>query len=99
MACSMLLSDDQREPIRDIHLNLSFAWDRTIELLPEWRYFCNVFASPWDRRSILPLFPTDSPNDKAEVSFYYSYSPSDISMSDPDTALAASSVTPLVAST
>ena len=96
MAFSMLLSDDVRENIRDLRVNLDFDFARPLRQWSEWHYFCNVFATPWDRRSIQYLFGNDYPNHKAEIGFYYNYSPHDLSMNDPDKAYAASWVTPNV---
>lgn len=71
MAFSMMLTNDQREDIRHIRVNLDFPPRAS----PEWHYFCNVFATPWDRRSIQHLFEdSDYSNHKAEISFYYNYS-------------------------
>lgn len=71
MAFSMMLTNDQREDIRHIRVNLDFLSRSS----PEWHYFCNVFATLWDRRSIQHLFKdSDYPNHKADISFYYNYS-------------------------
>jgi hypothetical protein len=76
-AFSMLLTDDQREDIRHIRVNL----DKRQRESQAWYYFCNVFATPWDRRSIKHHFDNeddeeddDYPNHKAEISFDYNYS-------------------------
>jgi hypothetical protein len=74
MAFSMLLSDDQLANIRDIGLNLGLSPAVPLWRAPEWLYFCNVFATPWDRRGIQHHFENDYPNHQAEISFYYNYS-------------------------
>jgi hypothetical protein len=91
-AFSMLLTDDQREEIRDIRINLR----QVRHSLPTWHYFCNVFATPWDRRSVKCLFDDDDdyPNHKAEISFYYNYSSHDLSDDDSARSLASSWVMP-----
>lgn len=91
-AFSMLLTDDQREEIRHIRINLS----QVRHSLPAWHYFCNVFATPWDRRSVKYLFDDDDnyPNHKAEISFYYNYSSHDRSNDDSARSLASSWVMP-----
>ncbi len=87
-AFSMLLSDDVRGSIR--HLRLNFDWPISSSQEPDWLYFCNVFATPWDRRSLQPYFEgSDYPNHKAEISFYYNRSPWDL-FSDDAKALASS---------
>ena len=87
-AFSMLLNDDQRESICDIRLNLDFNFELPMARWREWNYFCNVFATPWDRRSIQYHFEgSDYPNYKSEISFYYNFSQS--AKHDPTKGLAS----------
>ena len=87
-AFSMLLSDDARESIRHLRINLNSP--PPSHHSPEWLYFCNVFATPWDRRSLQSYCEgSNYPNHKAEIRFYYNRSPWDLS-DDDDKALASS---------
>jgi hypothetical protein len=83
MAFSMLLSDNQRENIRNIRLNLSSSSTDPLKEAPEWLYFCSVFATPSDRMCIQHHFEYDYPNHQAEVSFHYNYSSRDLELNDP----------------
>lgn len=85
MAFSMLLSDNQRESIRHIRVN----HDGFGESSAHFEYFCNTFATPWDRRSVQHALDGSERNDKARISFYYNNSVGDLEH-EPEKALASS---------
>ena len=69
VAFSLLLSDAQLMKVRDIRVNIEVLehWHYS----HYWQYFCNVFATPWDRGSLRQLFGADYPNYLASISFHY----------------------------
>jgi hypothetical protein len=94
MAFGMLLSDNQRENIRDIRLNLGLSPAVPPWHAPEWLYFYCVFATPSDRICIQYHFENDYPNHQAEVSVHYNYSSCDLELNDPVMASTSSWATP-----